>query len=126
MRTLKMEVDNWKALPWKRFQKVVFRLQTRIYKARKNGDRKLVNKLRSLLLNSQAAKYLAVRQVTQLNQGKATAGGDGKTARSLQRTDATNPRPANRMEEMGTPQTTESKHPKKGWHSKKARHPHHW
>ena len=126
MTTLKMEVDNWKALPWKRFQKVVFRLQTRIYKARKNGDRKLVNKLQKLLLNSKAAKYLAVRQVTQLNQGKATAGVDGKTARSLQRTDTTNPRPANRMEEMGTPQTTESKHPKKGWHSKKARHPHHW
>src|SRR4028118_1686906 len=80
MTTLKMEVDNWKALPWKRFQKVVFRLQTRIYKARKNGDRKLVNKLQKLLLNSKAAKYLAVRQVTQLNQGKATAGGDGKTA----------------------------------------------
>jgi RNA-directed DNA polymerase len=36
--------------------------------------------LRSLLLNSKAAKYLAVRQVTQLNQGKATAGVDGKTA----------------------------------------------
>ncbi|MEG4505096.1 reverse transcriptase N-terminal domain-containing protein [Microcoleus sp. F6_B4] len=43
MTTLKKEVDNWKALPWKRFQKVVFRLQTRIYKARKNGDRKLIN-----------------------------------------------------------------------------------
>jgi retron-type reverse transcriptase len=80
MTTLKMEVDNWKALPWKQFQKVVFRLQTRIYKARKNGDRKLVNKLQKLLLNSKAAKYLAVRQVTQLNQGKATAGVDGKTA----------------------------------------------
>lgn len=80
MTTLKMEVDNWKALPWKRFPKVVFRLQTRIYKARKNGDRKLVNKLQKLLLNSKAAKYLAVRQVTQLNQGKATAGVDGKTA----------------------------------------------
>jgi RNA-directed DNA polymerase len=44
MTTLETEVDNWKALPWKRFQKVVFRLQTRIFKARKNGDRKLVTK----------------------------------------------------------------------------------
>ena len=80
MTTLEMEVDNWKALPWKRFQKIVFSLQTRIFKARKNGDRKLVTKLQKLLLNSKAAKYLAVRQVTQLNQGKATAGVDGKTA----------------------------------------------
>ena len=72
--------DNWKALPWKRFQQIVFRLQTRIFKARKNGDHKLVRKLQKLLLNSKAAKYLAVRQVTQLNQGKSTAGIDGKTA----------------------------------------------
>ena len=80
MATQEIEVDNWKALPWKKFQKLVFRLQTRIYKARKNGDRKLVCKLQKLLLNSQAVKYLAVRQVTQLNQGKATAGVEGKTA----------------------------------------------
>jgi group II intron reverse transcriptase/maturase len=80
MTTLNKAIDNWKTLPWKRFQKVVFRLQTRIYKARKNGNHKLVRRLQKLLLNSKAAKYLAVRQVTQLNQGKATAGVDGKTA----------------------------------------------
>lgn len=80
MTTLEMEVDNWKALPWKKFQKTVFRLQTRIFKARRDGNRKLATKLQKLLLNSKAAIYLAVRQVTQLNQGKATAGVDGKTA----------------------------------------------
>jgi retron-type reverse transcriptase len=74
------QADNWKDLPWKKFQKVVFRLQTRIFKAQKNGNLKLVTKLQKLLLNSKAAKYLAVRQVTQLNQGKATPGVDGKTA----------------------------------------------
>jgi retron-type reverse transcriptase len=78
MTTLNKAIDNWKTLPWKRFQKVVFRLQTRIYKARKSGNHKLVRRLQKLLLNSKAAKYLAVRQVTQLNQGKATAGVDGK------------------------------------------------
>ncbi|WP_226589777.1 reverse transcriptase domain-containing protein [Microseira wollei] len=51
-----------------------------MFKARKNGDHRLVCKLQKLLLNSKAAKFLAVRQVTQLNQGKATAGIDGKTA----------------------------------------------
>ncbi|HEY9741558.1 MAG TPA: group II intron reverse transcriptase/maturase [Coleofasciculaceae cyanobacterium] len=80
MTTQNIEVDNWKTLPWKRFQKTVFRLQVRIFKARKNRNHKLVRKLQKLLLNSKAAKYLAVRQVTQLNQGKATAGVDGKTA----------------------------------------------
>ncbi len=78
--TNRKAIDDWKALPWKKFQKVVFRLQTRIFKARKNGDHKLARKLQKLLLNSKAAKYLAVRQVTQLNQGKSTAGIDGKTA----------------------------------------------
>lgn len=80
MTTQEIEVDRWKSLPWKVFQRTVFRLQTRIFKARKNGNHKLVRKLQKLLLNSQAAKYLAVRQVTQLNQGKSTAGVDGKTA----------------------------------------------
>lgn len=80
MTTQTIEVDNWKALPWKTFQKTVFRLQVRIFKARKNGNHKLVRKLQKLLLSSKAAKYLAVRQVTQLNQGKSTAGVDGKTA----------------------------------------------
>jgi group II intron reverse transcriptase/maturase len=76
----KKAIDDWKALPWKKFQKVVFRLQTRIYKARKKGDHKKVRQLQKLLLSSKTAKYLAVRQVTQLNQGKTTAGIDGKTA----------------------------------------------
>jgi retron-type reverse transcriptase len=31
-----------------------------------------------LILRSQAARFLAIRQVTQLNQGKKTAGVDGK------------------------------------------------
>jgi retron-type reverse transcriptase len=75
--TNRKAIDDWKALPWKKFQKTVFRLQTRIFKARKKGDHKLVRKLQKLLLNSKAAKYLAVRQVTQLNQGKSTAGVDG-------------------------------------------------
>jgi group II intron reverse transcriptase/maturase len=36
--------------------------------------------LQKLILKSQAARFLAIRQVTQLNQGKKTAGIDGKTA----------------------------------------------
>ena len=72
--------DDWKAIPWKKFQLCVFRLQIRIFKARKNGDHRLVRKLQKLLLNSKAAKYMAVRQVTQLNQGKSTAGIDDRVA----------------------------------------------
>ena len=77
MTNPKLDSDGWKSLPWKKFQKVVFRLQCRIYKARRNGNLQLVRKLQKLLLSSKAAKYLAVRQIIQLNSGKKTAGVDG-------------------------------------------------
>ena len=49
----------------------------RIYKASRRDDVKLVRRLQKLLIKSQAAKCLAVRRVTQDNQGKKTAGVDG-------------------------------------------------
>ena len=68
---------GWNDLLWKKFQKVVFKLQKRIYKAARRGDVKLVRKLQRLLRSSVAAKFLAVRRVTQDNRGKKTAGIDG-------------------------------------------------
>ena len=73
-------VDKWKAIPWRKLRKIVFRLQVRIFKAQKNGNVRLVRKLQRLLLSSKAAKLLAIRQVTQLNIGRKTAGVDGKKA----------------------------------------------
>jgi RNA-directed DNA polymerase len=72
--------ELWKKLPWKKFQKNLFRLQCRIYKAARTGNRKLVLRLQKLILRSQSARMLAIRQVTQLNKGKKTAGIDGKLA----------------------------------------------
>lgn len=73
-------VDKWKSMPWRKLRKIVFRLQVRIFKAQKNGNTRLVRKLQKLLLSSKAAKLLAIRQVTQLNTGRKTAGVDGKKA----------------------------------------------
>nr|YP_009370261.1 putative reverse transcriptase/maturase [Bulboplastis apyrenoidosa]YP_009370300.1 putative reverse transcriptase/maturase [Bulboplastis apyrenoidosa]ARO90750.1 putative reverse transcriptase/maturase [Bulboplastis apyrenoidosa]ARO90789.1 putative reverse transcriptase/maturase [Bulboplastis apyrenoidosa] len=75
--TLKRCVEDWNALPWKKFQKDVFRLQHRIYKARQAENYKLVSKLQRLLFQSRAVRFLAIRQITQLNRGKVTAGVDG-------------------------------------------------
>jgi group II intron reverse transcriptase/maturase len=69
--------DEWKMLPWKSFQQNVFRLQHRIYKAAKVKDYNSVKRLQSLLIGSKSSKFLAVRQITQLNAGKKTAGIDG-------------------------------------------------
>ena len=77
VKTLKAYTDEWKNLPWKKFQQNLFRLQHRIYKAAKQNDNNSVKRLQSLLLGSKSSKYLAVRQVTQLNAGKKTAGVDG-------------------------------------------------
>jgi RNA-directed DNA polymerase len=68
---------EWKDLPWKAIQRRVFELQTRIYRASGRGDVKTVHKLQRLLVKSWSARCLAIRRVTQDNQGKKTAGVDG-------------------------------------------------
>ena len=72
--------ESWKNYDWKKARRNVFRLQVRIYKAMRVGDERKVRNLQKLLLKSQSAMMLAIRQVTQLNQGKKTAGVDGKSS----------------------------------------------
>ena len=55
----------------------MFKLQRRIFKASHAGEVRRVHRLQKLLLKSRAAKLLAVRRVTQDNQGKQTAGIEG-------------------------------------------------
>jgi len=70
-------MDGWNTIPWKRVQRTVFTLQKRIYRASRRGDVRAVRKLQRLLMRSRSARLLAVRRVTQENQGKKTAGVDG-------------------------------------------------
>ncbi|VEP14564.1 hypothetical protein H1P_2700007 [Hyella patelloides LEGE 07179] len=70
--------DDWEHSDWKKFQKTVFRLQRRIFKAVRVGDKAKARRLQKLIFTSHAARMLAIRQVTQLNTGKKTAGIDGK------------------------------------------------
>jgi RNA-directed DNA polymerase len=70
-------MDDWKRIPWKKVHRNVFRLQKRIYRASSRDEYRTVRKLQRLLLRSTSAKWLAVRQVAQDNQGKRTAGIDG-------------------------------------------------
>ena len=70
--------ESWRTLPWKQFRRDLFRLQHRVYKAVRAGDKRKARSLQKLILKSKAAKFLAIRQVTQLNAGKKTAGVDGK------------------------------------------------
>jgi RNA-directed DNA polymerase len=68
---------DWQALPWTQVERQVHKLQRRIYRAAQRADTKTVHNLQRLLLRSWHAKLLAVRRVTQDNQGKKTAGIDG-------------------------------------------------
>ena len=72
--------ESWRTYNWRKARRNVFRLQIRIYKAMRAGDTRKVRNLQKLLLKSQSAMMLAIRQVTQLNQGRKTAGIDGKSS----------------------------------------------
>lgn len=64
-------------IPWVRLEKYVRRLQQRIYRAESLGKKREVKTLQRLLMRSKAALLLSIRQVTQINKGKRTAGVDG-------------------------------------------------
>lgn len=72
--------ESWRKLPWKKHQRNLFRLQRRVFKAVRVGDKRKARSLQKLILKSLAARLLAIRQVTQLNAGKKTAGVDGKAS----------------------------------------------
>jgi RNA-directed DNA polymerase len=56
--------ESWKKLPWKKFQRDLFRLHKRVYKAVRVGDKHKARSLQKLILKSPAARWLAIRQVT--------------------------------------------------------------
>ena len=68
---------EWNTMPWRKLERRVFKLQKRIFKASQRGDVKAVHRLQKTLMRSWSARCLAVRQVTQDNTGRKTAGIDG-------------------------------------------------
>ena len=77
--------EGWEMLPWKQFERIVFRAQghpkSAFTKQRSVATSSGVplgpRNLQRLLLRSYSARCLAVRRVTQDNRGKRTAGVDG-------------------------------------------------
>jgi RNA-directed DNA polymerase len=76
-RELDPESEAWNKIPWRKLEQHCFRIQKRIFRASQRGKTRAVHKLQKLLMKSQSARLLAVRRVTQDNQGKKTAGIDG-------------------------------------------------
>lgn len=75
--------ESWRNLNWKKFRKDLFRLQCRVFKAIREGNKHKALSLQKLILKSKAARFLAIRQATQLNAGKKTAGIDGKASLTM-------------------------------------------
>ncbi|MFV5996541.1 reverse transcriptase N-terminal domain-containing protein [Streptomyces sp. NPDC056231] len=71
---------DWDAINWCTHEDHVRRLRQRIFKATKDGDLKKVRNLQKLMLRSRSNTLVSVRQVTQRNAGRKTAGVDGEVA----------------------------------------------
>ncbi|MEH2302371.1 group II intron reverse transcriptase/maturase [Nostoc sp.] len=76
-KTLNNQTVEWNQTNWRLLERRVYKLQKRIFKASSRGDLKAVRRLQKTLMRSWSARMLAVRRVTQDNQGKKTAGVDG-------------------------------------------------
>jgi RNA-directed DNA polymerase len=76
----KGEPLDWSAVDWRATEGRVRRLRQRIFTATQAGDLKRVRNLQKLMLRSRANTLMSVRQVTERNAGRATAGVDGEVA----------------------------------------------
>ncbi len=76
--------DAWDRADWRRHEEQVRRLRGRIFKAVQEGDWPLARNLQKLTLRSWSNTLVSVRQVTQRNTGRRTAGIDGLVALTSQ------------------------------------------
>jgi RNA-directed DNA polymerase len=73
-------VHEWDAINWRLHEDNVRRLRQRIFKAVQDGDLVKARNLQKLLLRSWSNTLVSVRQATQRNTGRKTAGIDGEIA----------------------------------------------
>lgn len=70
------EPSEWHSIDWKQIAQFVGKAQMRIAQAERDKDYRRVKRLQRSLIRSWQAKALAVRKVTEINQGKRTRGVD--------------------------------------------------
>jgi RNA-directed DNA polymerase len=76
--TLKIsKEEQWRKVPWKKWDQQIRKIQERIYDASIRNDLKCVRALQKVLVGLTSAKFIAVRRISQDNRGKRTAGVDG-------------------------------------------------
>ena len=90
--TLKLtKEEQWRKVPWNKFDKQIREIQERIFDASVRNDSKSVRTLQKVLVGLTPAKFIAVRRISQDNRGKRTSGVDGiASLTSAQRIDLVN------------------------------------
>ena len=73
-------LKDWNAVNWREVNQRVKNLRQRIYRATEQGQWNQVRNLKKLMMRSYANLLYSTRKITQINQGKKTAGVDGQTA----------------------------------------------
>jgi RNA-directed DNA polymerase len=73
---------EWDVINWRLHEDNVGRLRRRIFKAAQEQDLAKVRSLQKMMLRSWSNTLVSVRQVTQRNAGRWTAGVDGQVALS--------------------------------------------
>jgi RNA-directed DNA polymerase len=76
------DVTDWDAIDWGAHEDNVRRLRQRIFKAAREQDWAKLRSLQKMMLRSWSNTLVSVRQVTQRNAGRRTAGVDGQVALS--------------------------------------------
>ena len=71
---------EWDAINWRHHEDNVRRLRQRVFTAVRNGDLVKARNLQKLMLRSWSNTLVSVRQATQRNAGRKTAGIDGEVA----------------------------------------------
>jgi RNA-directed DNA polymerase len=76
---------DWTGVDWRGANRRVRNLRQRIFRATQEGDWDKVQSLQRLMLRSYANTLVSVRRVTQVNQGKRTAGVDKLVVKTPER-----------------------------------------
>ncbi|MEU6745520.1 reverse transcriptase N-terminal domain-containing protein [Spirillospora sp. NPDC046719] len=72
--------EDWFGIDWDQEEDRVRRLRQRIFAVARDGDHKRLRNPQKPMLHSRANARVSVHRVAQSNQGRATAGVDGRTA----------------------------------------------
>ena len=74
------EVFFWDSLSWKRSQNNLYLLQRRIFKSILVGYMKRALRIQKIIVFSNSARLLAIREVTQVYFNRKVSGIDGRTS----------------------------------------------